>query len=415
MKESFREWKAPGLLLSAVGISYIGDFIYLVALNLFVFAKTDSVAAVAGLWIIGPIAGIITGFWSGSMIDRLYKKHIMILTDVIRGCLVAIIPLLSELWSIYLVLFVISLCSSFFKPASTAYTVQLVPKEKLLRYNSISSILITGSLVLGPAIAGALVQFSSYQVAIWCNAFSFLISGFLIFFLPNLHLKSDSGEGKIKYLNVIINDLKMVLTFLKKNQHFLVVYVLFQFIMTLAIALDSQEVIFTQKVIGLSESQFSLLMSITGLGYLAGSLLMSVFAKKMTIPYLIGFGSILFSAGYVIYSFSTTFLVASLGFIILGFFSSFANTGFQTFFQQSIPSQQMGRIGTTLSLFQSSLLIITILLAGLLSEVFGVKYLVIGTTLIIALSAFSLCLLTTSSHFKQKRSIPSAGSVKGEI
>jgi hypothetical protein len=113
MKDSFREWKAPGLLLSAVGISYIGDFIYLVALNLLIFAKTDSVAAVAGLWIIGPIAGIITGFWSGSMIDRLYKKHIMIITDVIRGCLVAIIPLLSELWSIYIVLFVIACVAPF--------------------------------------------------------------------------------------------------------------------------------------------------------------------------------------------------------------------------------------------------------------------------------------------------------------
>ena len=129
---------------------------------------------------------------------------------------------------------------------------------------------------------------------------------------------------------------------------------------------------------------------------------------------MIGFGTSLFSAGYVIYSFSTTFLAASIGFIILGFFSSFANTGFQTFFQTSIPSHQIGRIGTTLSLFQSSMLIVTILLAGLLSEVYGVKYLVIGTTLIIAIIAALLCALTTISHFKQKGSILSTDSVKGE-
>ncbi|MDX8342171.1 MFS transporter [Rossellomorea sp. YZS02] len=415
MRGSLREWKAPGLLLGAVGISYIGDFIYLVALNLFIFAKTDSVAAVAGLWIIGPIAGIITGFWSGSIIDRLYKKHIMILMDVLRGCFVAVIPLMSELWSIYAVLFIISLCSSFFRPASTAYTVQLVPKENLLRYNSLSSILTTGSLVLGPAIAGALIQFSSYQVAIWCNAVSFLISGVMIFFLPNLHIRSDSTVEKSKYIKIILDDLRMVLHFLKKHRYFLAVYLLFQFIMTLAIALDSQEVVFTQKVIGLTESQFSLLMSITGAGYLIGSILMSMVAKKMTIPYMIGFGTSLFSAGYVIYSFSTTFLVASIGFIILGFFSSFANTGFQTFFQTSIPSHQIGRIGTTLSLFQSSMLIVTILLAGLLSEVYGVKYLVIGTTLIIALIAALLCALTTISHLKEKGSIPSTVTVKEEI
>ncbi|TMU83544.1 MFS transporter [Bacillus sp. BHET2] len=415
MKGSLREWKLSGLLLSAVGISFIGDFIYLVALNLFIFAKTDSVAAVAGLWIIGPIAGIITGFWAGSLVDRLYKKYIMIITDIIRGCLVAIIPFLSELWSIYLLLFVISLCSSFFKPASSAYTVQLVPKDKLLRYNSISSILITGSLVVGPAIAGALVQISSYQAAIWCNALSFFISGLIILFLPNLHLESEFIERKMKYFSIILNDLRIVFNFLKKNLYFLAVYILFQFIMTLAIALDSQEVIFTQKVIGLTETQFSLLMSITGIGYLVGSLIMSVFASKITISYLIGLGSILFSAGYIIYAFSTTFFVASLGFVILGFFSSFANTGFQTFIQKSIPSHQMARIGTTLSLFQSSLLIVLILSAGFLSEAVGVKNLVIGTTLVIAFMAGFLCLLTIVSYTRQKHSVTPTQIVKEEI
>lgn len=143
MSVKWAEWKAPGILLGAVGISYVGEFVYLVALNLLIYAKTNSVAAVAGLWLIGPIAGILTGPWAGSVLDRVNKKMVMIGADLIRALLVVLIPFLSDLWLIYSILFLISLSSSFFNPASGAYTVLLVPRERLLRYNSISSILIT--------------------------------------------------------------------------------------------------------------------------------------------------------------------------------------------------------------------------------------------------------------------------------
>ncbi|MBH0155217.1 MFS transporter [Fictibacillus sp. 5RED26] len=399
MRDAKSKWKYPSLLLSAVGISYIGDFIYLVALNLYIFAKTESVTAVAGLWLIGPLAGIVTSLWSGSLIDRLNKKLIMIISDIMRALLVAIIPFLSEMWMIYSVLFAISLCSSFFNPASSAYTVQLVPKEKWLRYNSISSVLTTGALVIGPAIAGALVHFGSYNFAIWCNAGSFLLSACILSFLPSLYNKqTDSSYSSSSKLKIMIDDWRIVVEFLKKQLLFLATYILFQLIMTLAIALDSQEVVFTQTIIGLTESQYSLLVSITGIGYLTGSLLLAITANKLPIPYLIGFASTLFSLGYGIYAFSNSFYSACIGFIILGFFSSFANTGFQTFFQQRIPSNKMGRVGATLGFFQSLTLIITIIFAGLLSEWLSVKEVVIGTSLLIMLFSVTLNVLMFFYH-----------------
>ncbi|WP_416730956.1 MFS transporter [Fictibacillus sp. JL2B1089] len=402
MRKLNSEWKFPALLLSAVGISYIGDFIYLVSLNLFIFAKTESVAAVAGLWLIGPLAGIVTSLWSGSLIDRLNKKTIMMITDIMRALLVACIPFLTELWMIYTILFAVSLCSSFFNPASSAYTVQLVPKEKRLRYNSISSVLTTGALVIGPAIAGALVHFGSYNFAIWCNASSFLLSACILSFLPSLYDKQGVSSSSSNKLNILIDDWRIVGDFLRKQRLFLATYILFQLIMTLAVALDSQEVVFTQTIIGLTESQYSLLVSITGIGYLTGSLLLAVMANKFPVPYLIGFASTLFSLGYGIYAFSHSFFSACIGFIILGFFSSFANTGFQTFFQQSIPSNKMGRVGATLGFFQSISLIVIILFASFLSEWLNVKEVVIGISLFIICFAVTLNVLMYFYHNKKE-------------
>ncbi|WP_317634301.1 hypothetical protein [Pallidibacillus thermolactis] len=42
-------WKNPAILLLSIGFSSIGDFIYLVAINIIVYKLTGSAAAVAGL------------------------------------------------------------------------------------------------------------------------------------------------------------------------------------------------------------------------------------------------------------------------------------------------------------------------------------------------------------------------------
>nr|WP_319418004.1 MFS transporter [Virgibacillus necropolis] len=115
------------LLLFGVGISTLGDFIYLVAINILVINMTGSPAAVAGLWIMGPIASILTKFWSGSIIDRVNKRRLMIGTDIIRAVLVVIIPFLSSIWYIYIVLFFLSVSKAFFDPTSMTYITTLIP------------------------------------------------------------------------------------------------------------------------------------------------------------------------------------------------------------------------------------------------------------------------------------------------
>ena len=69
------KWKNPILLLSGIGISYLGSWIYLIAINLSVLQMTGSAAAVAGLNINRPIDVWITNTWSGSVIDRVHKRQ----------------------------------------------------------------------------------------------------------------------------------------------------------------------------------------------------------------------------------------------------------------------------------------------------------------------------------------------------
>src|SRR5690625_5311454 len=74
--ENLKDWKNPIILLFSIGMASVGDFIYLVAINIIVYQLTGSAAAVAGLWIVSPLTNIVTKFWTGSFIDYRSKRKV---------------------------------------------------------------------------------------------------------------------------------------------------------------------------------------------------------------------------------------------------------------------------------------------------------------------------------------------------
>jgi MFS family permease len=387
------------LLLFGVGISTLGDFIYLVAINILVIKLTGSPVAVAGLWIMGPIASILTKFWSGSIVDRMNKRTLMIITDVFRAIVVAIIPFLTSIWLIYVCLFFLSVARAFFEPTSMTYITSLVPQEHRKRFNSFRSLVTSGAFLVGPAIAGVLLMITSAKISIWINAITFIISAILLFLLPNLDKKAKAKQSYSLSLKVLKNDWNAVIQFSRNNSYIVKVYFLAQFFMVVAIGMDAQEVVFTQQVLGLSGADYGFLISITGIGSIVGASTVSVFAKKMSIRLLMGIGYMMVALGYIIYAFSFSFLSVAIGFIILGYFNAFSNTGFMTFYQNNVPTKMMGRILSVFGTFQSMFQIVFIMLIGFTGEIIPLRYsIVIASMLILGVSILLIMMIYRPSR-----------------
>jgi len=375
-------WRNPILMILGSGISNLGDFVYLVAINVIIFERTHSAVAVAGLWIIGPIASLCTLFWSGMFIDRLNKRTILITMDIIRALIIAFIPLLSSITLTYIFLFTVSIASSIFGPTSTTYITKHIPKEQRKQFNAYQGIVTSGAFIVGPAFAGLLLINNTPSVAIYINAVSFLLSAIVFLFLPSDLVSEEAKKTKFS-IKLLKEDWVQVGGFVKKPTSIMSIYILFQLMMVFAFSLDTQEVVFTQKVVGLTQSDFGFLVSITGLGYVSSSFLISIFVKKLSTKILMGVGSVVFSIGYCIYAFSNSFFSISVGFILLGFFSAASNTGFATFFQQSFPTEMMGRISSIFGLFQSILKICMVLAIGYFGQILSLRITIISGTLII--------------------------------
>lgn len=120
INKSIRSWKYPTILLSSIGISSIGAWVYFIALNLIVLDRLG-VLAVSGLYILRALSTLFTNIWCGSLIDRMDKKHLMVGLTLFQAVLITLLPLLSSLWGMYGIVFFISVASSIYEPTSMSF------------------------------------------------------------------------------------------------------------------------------------------------------------------------------------------------------------------------------------------------------------------------------------------------------
>ncbi|CDO02589.1 Putative bacilysin exporter BacE [Oceanobacillus picturae] len=389
MKEKSNR-KYPTLFLFKVGISNIGEWVYFISLNLIVLNMTGSALAVTGLYLIKPMAVLLTNFWAGSLIDRMNKRRLLMGLDLFRGMVIGFLPLFAtSLPLIYVTSLIVNMAASMFEPASMAYMTKLIPPKKRKQFNSIHSFVTSGAFLVGPAVAGILFFIGSPILAIYINGFALIIAGLITWLLPDLEKgKIVSEQENANTIGVLRKDWQAVLTFSLTNRYIFVIYFLFSSVMmVLASAVDSLEAAFTKQVLFLSDSEYGFLVTIAGAGIIIGASINTLIVQKLKTSLLIGGGAVFVTIGYIVYAFSTNFLIAGIGFFILAFFISFANTGFLTFYQHHVPSEIMGRIGSFYNLLEAILIIVT-------TGFMGVATLFLSIRLTVCLGVFLMFVLS---------------------
>lgn len=386
-------WRYPSILLFSIGISSVGSWIYFIALNLIVLNLTESALAVSGLYIIRALSTLFTNIWSGSLIDRLNKKYLMVTLDIAQSIFIVLLPFFSSLGLIYGMVFIITIASSVYHSTSITYITKLIPMRQRKRFNSLRSLLDSGAFVTGPAIAGMMFTLGSPNMAIYINAGALLLSGLITMRMPNVEstvkVEKSTETTRISF-KLLKDDWKLVIRFSRQYIYIMAVYLLFSMMIVMMTATDSLEAAFATKVLSLTEGEYGVLVSIAGAGVLVGSLLNAIIVEKIPTSWMIGMGSIITAGGYILLSASHTFLIAAIGFFVLSFATAFANTGFYTFYQNNIPIDVMGRIVSLYGFIEAFLIIIFTITFGISAELISIRFVVVLGAFIMLLVAISL-------------------------
>lgn len=167
-------------LFAGQAASMIGDAIVFVALALYVTeigTPTDVglVLAAATLPLVGFLA--LGGVWA----DRLPRHRVMIVTDLIRFALHALLAALIftgavEIWHLVVIEALFGSAEAFFRPAYSGLVPQTVPEEMIQEARAAGSTVETVAEFLGPALATALVLGLGPGWAFALDAVTFLVS-----------------------------------------------------------------------------------------------------------------------------------------------------------------------------------------------------------------------------------------------
>ena len=138
-------------------VSQLGDKFYAIALAWWILQKTNSPSIMGFFLLISVLPGILLGFLTGALTDRWQRKTMLVVTDIIRGCLVLDIAYLSmantlEIWHVFLIGFCLSLATAFFEPAVQAIIPEIVEKENLTKANGMSQMVGGICTVAGPLL-----------------------------------------------------------------------------------------------------------------------------------------------------------------------------------------------------------------------------------------------------------------------
>ena len=160
-------------------VSQLGDWFNVVALYALLFELTGSATAVAGVMVMQVLPVALVGPVAGVIVDRFDRRHIMIGADLLRG--LAVLGLLfvrtpETVWLAYVVTGVMVACSGFFEPARSATVPSIVPREKLVAANAISTGTWSAMLALGASLGGGVAALLGRDAAFIINAASFFAS-----------------------------------------------------------------------------------------------------------------------------------------------------------------------------------------------------------------------------------------------
>ena len=150
------------LLFSGQAISVIGDALFPVALAFAVLELSGSPSSL-GLVLAAQALPLAAFALVGGVVgDRVSRQRLMLASDLARAVVQAVAATLlitgvAEIWHLAVLAGLYGAAEAFFRPAAGGLIPRLVPDSDLLQANSLIAMSQSLGMVLGPAIAGALI------------------------------------------------------------------------------------------------------------------------------------------------------------------------------------------------------------------------------------------------------------------
>ncbi len=367
-------------------IAYFGAWFSNVAIYTLLLDMNVSAEVVAFTAMLHFLAGVIQAPFSGSIIDSVKPKKLMLFlisVEIFATLFLILVNSLSDLWLLYTLIFLKMAAASFYFTTEMSLLPKILHGSKLQKANELHSIIWSFSYTLGMALSGFVVYWFGVKVAFILDAFMFLIGFFLLY---NLDIRVEmikTGEnllqmmrGTFKYLKETPQALHLMLI------HAFVGLTAFDALVALMVDKYYASVIATSLALGLLHAS-------RAIGLVIGPIIISPWINNRRLIYIfIVQGVAVWFWAFMMHDFYLS-LIAS---VIVGLFTTTLWSYTYTLLQKNIEEKYYGRIvAYNDMLFLSSAAFTSFMIGFLASDGYSLEFItvIIGVGFIIGAIYFS--------------------------
>lgn len=380
------------LFFSGQCISVTGTWIQQVALNWLVYSLTKSALLMGVIMFAGSIPSLFLSPLAGVMIDRVNKYHVLIMLQtlfMIEALIIAILTLsgVIQVWHIVILSISIGITNAFDMPLRQAFVVHLIDRsEDLANAISLNSSSLNLALLIGPAIAGALIAAFGEGICFLLNSISYIA---VIIALLSMHIKTlPAYERNGKN---IFQEFKEGFKFVSDSPPIRNIIIYLAISSLIGMSYIVLMPIFAKEILYGNAQTLGFLMSFAGVGALYGALFLA--GKKS----VLGFGkwiciaSLILGLGLVGLAFADKVWIALALLFFIGFGMVVIIASCNALVQDLVDDDKRGRVMSLYTMAFMGTTPIGSLCGGIIAHKIGVPhtFLLTGLIMIIAAYAFS--------------------------
>lgn len=389
------------LMLQGSAVSRLGDILYSVAIGYWVYEKTGSNTLLGFMSSISSFMAMFLSPFTGSITDKLNRKHIIVGMDVIRGIVMVLAGILAMRDSlttgmVLVFAFIAALCAQFFDPSVSTAMIDIIPHSRMVQgqsaFNGLNSLI----NLIGKAVSGMLVTFLGVAPIILLNGISYFLSAFTEAFI---RIPKSSQQGNAVTVRSMAHDMKNAVKAIREDP-FLRLFIPAALILNLIGAGPMYMILPFCLDKGFSVDFYGILMAVETAGSLICVLILSVLKLNGTQRYyVLLYGFALSPVLYVIAYITHNQILMLVMFFLGCFTNTMGNAVFNASLTLALPEDNRGAIIGFIQAFSMGGCALSSLVYGMLCDAFSIVPVFVAGTLMTIIPSLVVCLNRKTKTF----------------
>lgn len=371
-------WKKNiGLFLTGQFLSGITSMIVQYAIIWYLTKETGSATVLSLATLLGMIPMVLLSPFVGPFVDRLDKKKLLIITDIIVAIFALILSIAGTignhfpLWLVFVSLFMRSVAQTFQMPTIQSILPQMAPAMELTKVNGQLGMVQSANMIIAPALGAFLFAFVPMNFLILLDVLGaiFGVSLMLLVKIPKTIVQGEKVH--------LLTDTKLGFSLLMKNKGLWYITIIGAIFTLFFMPAVSMYPLMTMEYFKGTVGQAGLVEVVYSVGMLVGGAVIGLFGKwkNRMIPVLCSYfvlACTMFFSG-VLPGNQSLFYVFIILNIVGGLATPFFNTLLMAMIQQSYEPIYLGRVLGVLNSLMSITGPVGLIFAGPLADSVGVE------------------------------------------